>query len=202
MNFAGMIDHTLLRADATKSEITKLTEEAKKYEFASVCINPTWVAYAKEQLAGTKVKVCTVIGAPLTSWIANRLDSIKGPYVVAHAIVFLSWSGFLFFHGKPPYFMAIILFLIIGFGIGASSLTFATVRVSFPIKEVGVASGFANTGGFISAILLPSIFGKILDHFHTASSSVGYFYGFIIPALFSMLGLIGGLLIQKDRLKE
>ena len=143
-----------------------------------------------------------IIGAPLTSWIANRLDSIKGPYVVAHAIVFLSWSGFLFFHGKPPYFMAIILFLIIGFGIGASSLTFATVRVSFPIKEVGVASGFANTGGFISAILLPSIFGKILDHFHTASSSVGYFYGFIIPALFSMLGLIGGLLIQKDRLKE
>ena len=65
MNFAGMIDHTLLRADATKSEITKLTEEAKKYEFASVCINPTWVAYAKEQLAGTKVKVCTVIGFPL-----------------------------------------------------------------------------------------------------------------------------------------
>ncbi|MFC3746549.1 deoxyribose-phosphate aldolase [Paenibacillus sp. GCM10012306] len=65
MNLAGMIDHTLLRADATKAEISKLIEEAKKYEFASVCVNPTWVGYAAEQLAGTKVKVCTVIGFPL-----------------------------------------------------------------------------------------------------------------------------------------
>jgi deoxyribose-phosphate aldolase len=64
-NLAGMIDHTLLRADATRAEITKLTEEAKKYEFASVCVNPTWVSYAAEQLAGTQVKVCTVIGFPL-----------------------------------------------------------------------------------------------------------------------------------------
>jgi len=60
-----MIDHTLLRPDATKNEITKLTDEAKKYEFASVCVNPTWVAYAAEQLANTNVKVCTVIGFPL-----------------------------------------------------------------------------------------------------------------------------------------
>ncbi|MFD7523751.1 deoxyribose-phosphate aldolase [Paenibacillus chitinolyticus] len=65
MSIAGMIDHTLLRADATKAEITKLTEEAKKYEFASVCVNPTWVAYAAEQLSGSPVKVCTVIGFPL-----------------------------------------------------------------------------------------------------------------------------------------
>ncbi|SEG50230.1 deoxyribose-phosphate aldolase [Paenibacillus sp. UNC499MF] len=65
MSIAGMIDHTLLRADATKPEITKLTEEAKKYGFASVCVNPTWVVYAAEQLAGTPVKVCTVIGFPL-----------------------------------------------------------------------------------------------------------------------------------------
>ncbi|MFF2907533.1 deoxyribose-phosphate aldolase [Paenibacillus sp. NPDC057934] len=65
MNLAGMIDHTLLRADATKAEISKLIEEAKKYEFASVCVNPTWVSYAAEGLAGTKVKVCTVIGFPL-----------------------------------------------------------------------------------------------------------------------------------------
>lgn len=65
MSIAGMIDHTILKADARKSEVTKLIEEAKKYEFASVCINPTWVGYAAEQLAGTKVKVCTVIGFPL-----------------------------------------------------------------------------------------------------------------------------------------
>ncbi|AZK45655.1 deoxyribose-phosphate aldolase [Paenibacillus lentus] len=65
MNIAGMIDHTLLRADATRAEIAKLTEEAKKYKFASVCVNPTWVAFAAEQIAGTEVKVCTVIGFPL-----------------------------------------------------------------------------------------------------------------------------------------
>lgn len=65
MSIAGMIDHTLLRSDATKEEIKKLTEEAKEYRFASVCVNPAWVAYAAEQLAGSEVKVCTVIGFPL-----------------------------------------------------------------------------------------------------------------------------------------
>lgn len=65
MNIAGMIDHTLLKADATQAEITKITEEAKKYGFASVCVNPTWVSYCAEQLADTNVKVCTVIGFPL-----------------------------------------------------------------------------------------------------------------------------------------
>ncbi|CAH8706705.1 deoxyribose-phosphate aldolase [Paenibacillus thiaminolyticus] len=65
MSIAQMIDHTLLRADAVKDEITKLTEEAIRYQFASVCVNPAWVAYCAEQLAGTPVKVCTVIGFPL-----------------------------------------------------------------------------------------------------------------------------------------
>jgi deoxyribose-phosphate aldolase len=60
-----MIDHTLLRADATQAEISKLVNEAKQYQFASVCVNPTWVSYSAEQLAGTEVKVCTVIGFPL-----------------------------------------------------------------------------------------------------------------------------------------
>lgn len=62
---AKMIDHTLLRADATQSEIHKLTEEAKQYQFASVCVNPGWVVYATEQLQGTGVDICTVIGFPL-----------------------------------------------------------------------------------------------------------------------------------------
>ncbi|WP_019637630.1 deoxyribose-phosphate aldolase [Paenibacillus fonticola] len=65
MNIAGMIDHTLLRSDATTEDIKKLTDDAKEYGFASVCVNPAWVAYSAEQLAGTKVKVCTVIGFPL-----------------------------------------------------------------------------------------------------------------------------------------
>lgn len=102
------------------------------------------------------------------------------------------------FSGKPPFFMLIILFLVIGYGNGASTLTFVAVRQSFPIKEVGVVSGFANMGGFLSAVLLPSIFGKVLDHFHTDSSNVGYLYGFIIPLIFSMLGLVGGILLKEQ----
>ncbi|NRD77281.1 MFS transporter [Bacillus sp. BRMEA1] len=140
-----------------------------------------------------------LIGAPLTSWISSRLDSLKRPYIIVHIIVCLSWIVFLIFGGKPPIYLLMILFLIIGYGNGASSLTFAVVRQSFPIQEVGVVSGFANTGGFISAVLLPSIFGKILDHFHAASISTGYRYGFMIPVMFTLLGLIGGLLIKGKR---
>ncbi|MCM3567966.1 deoxyribose-phosphate aldolase [Neobacillus mesonae] len=65
-NIARMIDHTLLKADATKEQIVKLVNEAKEYSFASVCINPTWVSTAAELLKSTaNVKVCTVIGFPL-----------------------------------------------------------------------------------------------------------------------------------------
>lgn len=139
-----------------------------------------------------------LIGAPLTSLISSRLESIKTLYVIAHFINLVSWSTFILYDGKPPFFILVILFLVIGYCNGASTLTFAAVRQSFPIKEVGVVSGFANTGGFLSAVLLPSIFGKVLDHFHTASSNVGYLYGFIIPVIFSMLGLAGGILLKKQ----
>ncbi|MEY8434739.1 deoxyribose-phosphate aldolase [Streptococcus hyointestinalis] len=59
------IDHTLLKPESTQEQIKQLTDEAKTYHFASVCVNPTWVAYAKEQLKDSDVKVCTVIGFPL-----------------------------------------------------------------------------------------------------------------------------------------
>ena len=62
---ARMIDHTLLKANATEEEIITLANEAKEYNFASVCVNPTWVHKAAEILNGTEVKVCTVIGFPL-----------------------------------------------------------------------------------------------------------------------------------------
>jgi len=62
---ASMIDHTLLKPDATEAQIEKLCEEAKTYRFASVCVNAHWVKKAAEQLKGTGVKVCTVVGFPL-----------------------------------------------------------------------------------------------------------------------------------------
>lgn len=60
-----MIDHTILKPDATKAEISKLCKEAKEYGFASVCINSKHVGYAYELLKDTDVKVCTVVGFPL-----------------------------------------------------------------------------------------------------------------------------------------
>lgn len=62
---AKMIDHTLLKPDATQQEIAQLCFEAKKYNFASVCVNPTWVELCAQLLKGSPVKVCTVIGFPL-----------------------------------------------------------------------------------------------------------------------------------------
>ncbi len=62
---AGFIDHTLLKATATTAEITKLCEEARQYNFASVCVNPANVALAAKLLKGSPVKVCTVVGFPL-----------------------------------------------------------------------------------------------------------------------------------------
>jgi deoxyribose-phosphate aldolase len=62
---AGMIDHTLLKPDATRGEIETVCREAAEYKFASVCVNPTWVALCARLLRGTGVKVCTVVGFPL-----------------------------------------------------------------------------------------------------------------------------------------
>ncbi len=64
MNYAKLIDHTLLKTDAVKEDLDKLLAEAKKYDFMSVCVSPIWVEYAYQQLKDTDVKVCTVIGFP------------------------------------------------------------------------------------------------------------------------------------------
>lgn len=64
-SIARSIDHTLLRPEATASDIRKVCKEARKYGFASVCVNPYWVALVAGELAGSPVKVCTVVGFPL-----------------------------------------------------------------------------------------------------------------------------------------
>ncbi len=62
---AALIDHTLLKPEATREDIRKLCDEARRYGFASVCVNPCWVALAASEVAGSPVKVCTVAGFPL-----------------------------------------------------------------------------------------------------------------------------------------
>ena len=65
IDLAKTIDHTLLKPDATQDQIAQLCFEARKYGFASVCVNPTWVELCAQLLKGSQVKVCTVIGFPL-----------------------------------------------------------------------------------------------------------------------------------------
>jgi len=65
MDLAKTIDHTLLKPDATQDQIAQLCFEARKYGFASVCVNPTWVELCAKLLEGSSVKVCSVIGFPL-----------------------------------------------------------------------------------------------------------------------------------------
>lgn len=67
VDLAGMIDHTLLKPDATEKEIVNLCHEAKQYKFATVCVNPAYVCTAAKLLHGTCVGVATVIGFPLGS---------------------------------------------------------------------------------------------------------------------------------------
>ena len=62
---ASYIDHTLLKADATMDDITRIAGEAASYGFASICVNPCWVPLCRKLLEGTGVKVCTVVGFPL-----------------------------------------------------------------------------------------------------------------------------------------
>ena len=65
MKLSKYIDHTLLKANATKEQIIKLCSEAKEYDFKTVCVNPSYIPLCKEELANSDVMVCTVIGFPL-----------------------------------------------------------------------------------------------------------------------------------------
>jgi deoxyribose-phosphate aldolase len=62
---AALIDHTILKPEATRDDVLKICREARQYGFASVCVNPYWVPLVRAELAGSSVKVCTVVGFPL-----------------------------------------------------------------------------------------------------------------------------------------
>lgn len=65
MNYNKTIDHTLLKQNAVQAQFEVLCQEAKAYDFATVCVNPSWIEFCKQALKGSDVKVCTVIGFPL-----------------------------------------------------------------------------------------------------------------------------------------
>ena len=81
MNLAKYIDHTLLKPESTRADILRICEEAKHYDTASVCVNPFWIGFVAEQLKGTDVTPCCVIGFPLGA----ALPSVKA-FETAEAI--------------------------------------------------------------------------------------------------------------------
>jgi deoxyribose-phosphate aldolase len=77
-SIAALIDHTLLKPEATASDIRKVCDEARKYGFASVCVNPYWVPVVTHELAGSAVKVCSVVGFPLgASATSSKVDETQ-----------------------------------------------------------------------------------------------------------------------------
>lgn len=70
-DWASLIDHTLLKPEASESDIKKLCDEAAEFGFASVCVNPVWVKKANEFLQGSNIPVCTVIGFPLGATLSD-----------------------------------------------------------------------------------------------------------------------------------
>lgn len=81
MELNKYIDHTLLKPEATKEQITKLCQEARQYNFASVCVNTCYVPLAKELLAGSDVKVCCVVGFPL-----GAMDTVSKAFEAKTAV--------------------------------------------------------------------------------------------------------------------
>lgn len=71
MNLASYIDHTILKADATREQVIQVCEEAKAHGFWSVCVNPYYVSLVAEALKGSAVKVCSVIGFPLGAGVTS-----------------------------------------------------------------------------------------------------------------------------------
>jgi len=85
MELNKYIDHTLLKANASKEEIIELCEQAIKWNFYSVCINPFWINTVKELLKGTNVKIATVVGFPLgANMTSTKLTEAK--YAIQHGV--------------------------------------------------------------------------------------------------------------------
>ena len=96
MSIAKYIDHTILKQDARKEDIERITAEAREYGFASVCVNSCWVKLCHSLLEGTDVKVCTVVGFPLGAASSEAKKS-----ETAAAVVKVGKNHIVHGDGKP-----------------------------------------------------------------------------------------------------
>lgn len=151
-----------------------------------------------------------LVASPVMGALSDRLNDRKRPYFVVQVLSLLAWLAIVVFRGQPPLLLAGIVMFVVGFGCGSSLLTFAAIRDHVPASRSGVTSGFANTGGFLSAVLLPVLFGAVIDAAGgvTGATQVvarhAYGLAFILPAAFSSLGVFGSLLLpgRKYSMKE
>ncbi|WP_245629524.1 MFS transporter [Alicyclobacillus sendaiensis] len=135
-------------------------------------------------------------GGPTTSWLASRFGHVKRLYLAVHALTLASWLVWVSMGMRPSLGLVSALLLVIGFGNGGSSLTFALVRETFAVERVGIASGFANMGGFLSAVLLPALFGVVLSSV-PASRALGFHFALAIPTAFAAIGFCGAWLARE-----
>lgn len=147
-----------------------------------------------------------VLGGPIAGSISDKMGSRRKPYIFLQAIATAAWVTVPICLGAPPIWLSYILMFIVGFVSGGCLLTFAVIRDQVPVERVGVASGFANTGGFLSAVLLPILFGSVLDWMSASAHGAGvqnhvYIAAFIVPSLFSLVGLFGSIAITEPRKK-
>lgn len=95
-SLASIIDHTLLKPEATRDQINALCDEALTYEFASVCVNPGWVSHCAKRLQQSKVKVCTVVGFPLGatttgSKVAETEEAVRNGATEIDMVLNIGW---------------------------------------------------------------------------------------------------------------
>ncbi|GMA49626.1 MFS transporter [Alicyclobacillus contaminans] len=144
-----------------------------------------------------------ILGGPVVGYISDRFGERRRPYIVLQALATLAWLVVPLWGGHPPQWMSYLVLFVLGFGCGGSLLTFATIRDATPASRSGVTSGFANMGGFLSAVLLPVLFGAVLDAVNPThvvpGPARGYALAFLAPALFSACGVLGSCLLPKSQ---
>lgn len=153
--------------------------------------------------------VGALFGGPVTGAISDRMGSRRQPYIVLQVAVTISWIALWLAGTGLPAAVTYFLMIVIGFGNGGSLLTFAVIRDLTPAERSGVMSGFANTGGFLSAVLLPVCFGAVVDVMSpnaahgVPASPQAMATALIVPAVFSLVGVAGAILLpERARLSE
>jgi sugar phosphate permease len=137
-----------------------------------------------------------LLGGPVMGFLSDRFGQRRIPYIVIQLTSFLAWFSMVLFRAHPPQSLAYVLMFVVGFGCGGSLLTFATIRDLTPPRRAGVTSGFANTGGFLSAVLLPVLFGTVIDM--VGKSQFGFTMALWVPTAFAFVGVVGSMLIPKQ----